>query len=382
MEPVFFSEIAKFPSILLKHHYPDVPNLGDMEAFEEWGDYEIDILVGGTPCQSYSVAGLREGLRDPRGSLMLTFLAIAGRYKPRWIVWENVPGVLSSNKGRDFGTFLTALAELGYHASWRVLDAQYVRVDGFGRAVPQRRRRVFVVGHIGDWRNPAAVLFERQSLFGDTPPRRSEAEEVAGTFEGGVAERGKPDNRVVPDVANTLTARMHKGVNSTLDEGQTLVADVAGTLYANFGKSHGAEDQRIKQGAPLYVIKAPGEHVPVSSDDVWSIRRLTPRECERLQGFPDDYTLIPEYARKRKVADADEIARWILSCNPEMGIDEAMHLSSHPDSPRYSALGNSMAVNVMRWIGSRIVGVESGEIGHNEPTASPLERLVSRLISI
>ena len=171
-QPHAFSEIERFPSQVLAHRYPDVPNLGDMTKYREWPDASIDLLVGGTPCQSFSVAGLRKGLGDPRGNLMLTYGAIAGRYRPRWLVWENVPGVLSSNGGRDFGTFLGMLAELGYGFAYRILDAQYIRVDGFARAVPQRRRRVFVVGYLGDWRRAAAVLFDGASLRGDSPPRR------------------------------------------------------------------------------------------------------------------------------------------------------------------------------------------------------------------
>ena len=145
-KPVFFSEIDKNASAVLAHHYPQVPNLGDMTKFREWPDAVIDVLVGGTPCQSFSVAGLRKGMADPRGNLALTFLAIADRYRPRWLVWENVPGVLSSNGGRDFGAILGGMAELGYGTAYRILDDQFVRVDGLGRAVPQRRRRVFVVG--------------------------------------------------------------------------------------------------------------------------------------------------------------------------------------------------------------------------------------------
>jgi DNA (cytosine-5)-methyltransferase 1 len=174
-QPQWFSEIEKFPSAVLKHHYPAVPNHGDMTKFKEWNDDRpIDVLVGGTPCQSFSVAGLRKGLDDPRGNLMLTYLAIAERYAPKWIVWENVPGVLSSNRGRDFGTFLGALGQLGYGFAYRVLDAQY-----FG--VAQRRKRVFVVGYLGDWRRAAAVLFERNSLQGNIAPRRQAGQKVAPT---------------------------------------------------------------------------------------------------------------------------------------------------------------------------------------------------------
>jgi len=179
--PVFFSEIEAFPSAVLKHHYPGIPNHGDMRSYESWPDHAIDLLAGGTPCQSFSVAGLRAGLDDPRGNLMLTYLAIARRYRPRWLVWENVPGVLSSNGGRDFGTLLRGLAECGYHAAWRVLDAQFVRVDSHPRAVPQRRRRVFLVGH-SDWRRAAAVLLERSSLSGDPAPRRQAGQNPAPTI--------------------------------------------------------------------------------------------------------------------------------------------------------------------------------------------------------
>ena len=214
--PAFFSEIEPFPCHVLAHHYGSnlpgekpssngVPNYGDMTKFKEWPDHAIDILVGGTPCQSFSVAGLRKGLDDPRGNLMLTYLAIARRYQPKWLVWENVPGVLSSNKGRDFAAFIQGLEECGYHAAWRVLDAQYVRVDGYGRAVPQRRRRVFVVGYLGDWRRAAAVLFERESLRGDSAPSREAGKGFARGFECG------PQGGGVTDVAPTLDAGCKDG---------------------------------------------------------------------------------------------------------------------------------------------------------------------------
>jgi DNA (cytosine-5)-methyltransferase 1 len=157
-QAVAFAEIEKFPAAVLRHHYPDVENRGDMTRFPEWSDAAIDVLVGGTPCQSFSVAGLRKGLDDPRGSLLLVYLAIARRYRPAWLVWENVPGVLSIDDGRAFGSVLGGLALLGYGFAYRILDAQY-----FGLA--QRRRRVFVVGHLGDWRRAAAVLFERATLI-------------------------------------------------------------------------------------------------------------------------------------------------------------------------------------------------------------------------
>ena len=172
---VAFSEIEPFPCSVLAHHYPDTPNWGDMTKYEEWPNVSIDLLCGGTPCQSFSVAGLRKGLADPRGNLMLTFGAIAAKYRPKWLVWENVPGVLSSNGGRDFGAFLGMLGELGYGFAYRVLDAQY-----FG--VAQRRRRVFVVGCLGDWRSAAAILFERHSLSVHPAPRRQTGQRPTGTL--------------------------------------------------------------------------------------------------------------------------------------------------------------------------------------------------------
>ena len=181
-EPQWFSEIEQFPSEVLKYRFPHVPNLGDMTTINQnpiADERPINLLVGGTPCQSFSVAGLRKGLADPRGNLMLTFLSIADKFRPKWVVWENVPGVLSSNGGRDFGTFLGALGELGYGFAYRVLDAQY-----FG--VAQRRRRVFVVGYLGDWRVAGAVLFERESLQGNPKPSRKKREEVASDAEGSV----------------------------------------------------------------------------------------------------------------------------------------------------------------------------------------------------
>jgi len=149
-EPVAFAEIEPFPSAVLAHHYPDVPNLGDITTVD-WSAYAgVDVLVGGSPCQSFSVAGLRRGLADPRGNLALEYLRAVDAVRPRWVVWENVPGVLSVDGGRAFGAFLGGLAELGYGFAYRVLDAQYVRVQSHTRAVPQRRRRVFDDDEGGD----------------------------------------------------------------------------------------------------------------------------------------------------------------------------------------------------------------------------------------
>jgi DNA (cytosine-5)-methyltransferase 1 len=257
-EPVGFSEIEPFPSAVLAHRFPHVKNFEDMTKFKEWNlGQSIDILVGGTPCQSFSVAGLRKGLDDPRGNLMLTFGAIANHFKPRFIIWENVPGVLSSNGGRDFGTFLGMLEECGYGFAYRILDAQH-----FG--VPQRRRRVFVVGCLRDWISPAKILFESESL-------RWNIEKVSG---GIIRGRNK-------SITGCLSCRV------------------------------GGYD---RQDLDIILF----EHGP---------RNIIPKEAERLQGFPDNWTRIPW--RGRPAEDC-------------------------PDGPRYKACGNSMAVPVMRWIGERI----------------------------
>jgi len=316
-EPQWFSEIEKFPSAVLAHHYPNTPNLGDMTAFKEWPNDPIDVLVGGTPCQSFSVAGLRKGLSDPRGNLMLTYLAIAAQYQPKWLVWENVPGVLSSNRGRDFGTFLGALAELGYGFAYRVLDAQY-----FG--VAQRRRRVFVVGYLGDWRRSTAVLFERESLSGHPAPSRETGQKVAPTVTQGAPFSRTGNDRVeaeayVPDgPAKCLTS----GVGQRYDF-ETENFPIA------FGAQNSAQQcDSVSEHVTPTLDKSKTPAVTQAS----AVRRLTPTECERLQGFPDDYTQIPY---RNKPAE---------SC---------------PDGPRYKAMGNSMAVPVMRWIGERINMVNS-----------------------
>jgi DNA (cytosine-5)-methyltransferase 1 len=468
-EPVAFSEIEPFPCAVLKHHYPNVPNWGDMTNYKNWPDANIDLLVGGTPCQSFSIAGLRKGLDDPRGNLMLTYLAIAERYRPKWILWENVPGVLSSNEGRDFGTFLTALGQLRYGYSYRVLDAQY-----FG--VAQRRRRVFVVGHLGSWQRAAAVLLERSCLSGHPAPSRQtrkaiatdaeasvgagswwNGEDLAGTLTkqnaNGAQRMPDKDNfgavlqatiKTIEDKCPTLNCNTQSLIgrgselsSPVMSEKMESVPNVEPNIASANAQDHTANQrmahhtssensmESCMQGAvlmrqregkdgggngpliseeksltlatsndqvlmqPIHPVISPAittckgsrggcsleaieeitaihlaqQPVPTSNDQVLAfqhsasvadsnpileqmtptlrkgdsqgqsvmhtiqVRRLTPVECERLQGFPDNFTRIPW---KRKPAE---------EC---------------PDGPRYKALGNSMAVPCMRWIGERI----------------------------
>ncbi len=264
-EPAAFSEIEPFPRAVLKHHYPDVALHGDFTTIEANQYGPIDLLVGGTPCQSFSIAGLRKGLGDDRGNLALEFLRLAQRKRPRWVLWENVPGVFSSlshdapdscppdidldgpdvpedgeeivvedeydaDENHAFSCFLAGLSELGYGLAWRVLDAQYVRVDGFARAVPQRRRRVFVVGYLGDWRRAAAVLLERESLRRDSPPCRKPGQGFAADVVSSLTASGRGVERAgetrgqdpvvavhAPIVSPALKARDSKGPSSDGD---------------------------------------------------------------------------------------------------------------------------------------------------------------------
>jgi DNA (cytosine-5)-methyltransferase 1 len=407
-----FSEIEPFPCSVLAHRFPGVPNLGDMTRFAEWSDDDpTDVLVGGTPCQSFSVAGLRKGLADPRGNLALVYLAIAERFRPRWVVWENVPGVLSSNGGRDFGAFLGALGQLGYGYAYRTLDAQF-----FG--VPQRRRRVFVVGYLGDWRRAAAVLFERDSMQGNPANGRAKGKAVAALTANGVGTCGAVDNQGQAGHLVASTGRISHclnagGMGRQDYETETLIAhslrgegfDASedgtgrgtplvpvyqchgsnvgemGTLRTGNGALTGgvpfmpvafdttqitsqANRSNPKPGDPCHPL-ARGAHPPAIAiqeravsenldngpggkgfregvaytlearhhvqavQHQHAVRRLTPRECERLQGFPDDWTLVPH--RGKPAADG----------------------------PRYKAIGNSMAVPVMAWIGRRIQLIET-----------------------
>lgn len=417
--PQFFSELAEHPRAVLAHRYPEVPLHGDFTTIraDEYGP--IQLLVGGTPCQSFSLAGLRGGLADDRGNLALEFLRLAKRLRPRWVVWENVPGVLSSGGGRDLGAILGGLVELGYGFAYRVLDAQYVRIHGFGRAVAQRRRRVFVVGYLGDWRRPAAVLLERASLRGDPAPRRETEARVAGTLAAGSGGGCGPDDndaraghlvagalagtgpgggwRIGPDeaAAGQLVAHSLRGEGFDASEDGTgrgtPIIPVAQTLRARDGAkgvdsdctdtllpvAFGGNDTRgpIRVAPALTAHGGPTGRLDFESEafiafnarqdpdvtwaragslsaslpqaeaiaighnggpaledwDRWAVRRLTPTECERLQGFPDGYTAVP----------------W------RRGI--------MPDGPRYKMLGNSMACNVMRWIGRRIEAVDALE---------------------
>ena len=383
-EAQFFSEIDPFPCEVLKYHYPTVPNYGDMTQYKEWKDGSVDVICGGTPCQSFSVAGLRKGIESPNGQLMLTFGAILEKYQPRWMVWENVPGVLSSNRGKDFGTFLGMLGELGYGFAYRVLNAEYW-------GVAQRRRRVFVVGYLGDWKRPASVLFEPESLQGDLAESHKERQRTTRDTENSIGNcselpkvtpclngeelKRHVSNQMIGNAESWFIPKYQGNAEGTGSETIAIQGDGSTSMHIN-GKGYDEEtcftlnsidkhsvafsstmsqpDANVEKaptmksyGPPAVSTVAPSlttndpSRSPQASEvtqQIYSVynasmqvRRLTPTECERLQGFKDGHTKIP-YRNK----SADEC----------------------PDGPRYKALGNSMAVPVMKWIGERIMRTE------------------------
>lgn len=413
-EPMAFAEIEPFPCAVLAARFPGVPNLGDVTKID-WSDFvrangTPDVLVGGSPCQSFSIAGGRAGLAGASG-LMWEYVRAVREVRPRWVVWENVPGALSSTHGEDFGCLLRELDGLGYGLAWRVLDAQF-----FG--VAQRRRRLFLVGRLGDPRGPAQVLLEPHCLRWDTPSSRAKREELAaragrgaqasGFCAGATAAAGSigyepeqhPTLRVGGnlastgailqavsvtqygvEVAGTPTARAdsspcadrgqnitcmgfswHNGGKTGLSAGPTsptigshtqpacaIAANQRGELRMDGGdgRTVGAipatrsgkqlqavwcrMDDNANAATDADMAGSPkvGGSVPFVGAPDMVVRRLMPVECERLQGFPDGWTDIPWRGREHA-----------------------------PDTPRYMALGNSMAVPVMAWIGRRMAAYE------------------------
>lgn len=396
-QPLAFSEIDAFPCAVLAERFPGVPNLGDItkidwkKAVKAYG--KPDLVVGGSPCQSFSVAGGRTGL-DGASGLMWEYVRAVRDVKPGWLLWENVPGALSSSHGEDFRCLLEALDACGYGLAWRVLDAQF-----FG--VAQRRERVFIVGRLGDIEGPCRVLFEPESLRWDSPSSKDKRKALAAgagigpktagwPVSAGFSYKASPSAGNIgyePEQAPTVLAERndaavciqgdiargaHMGQNgkgwsgdgasytlNTMDvpavmhEPAAFAANQRGEarLQGGDGSVCGAipASQSGKQvqgvlcqyGDVAGALTARGDSSPCADrgpsvvSDGYVVRRLTPRECERLQGFPDDWTRVPY---KGKPAD---------EC---------------PDTPRYKAIGNSMAVPVMRWIGERIEAAERGEL--------------------
>lgn len=390
-ECVGVAEIEPAACALLAHRVPHVPNLGsviDITAEQIAALGHIDVVIGGSPCQDLSVAGKRAGLAGARSGLFHEQLRIFNAARTlcgaRWLVWENVPGAFSSNQGRDFSVVVGALAgcelnvppdgwgsegvALGDNGlvEWSVLDAQW-----FG--VAQRRRRVFAVLDTGDWAGRPPVLLEPDSLRGDSAPRREAGEGVANSLVGRPDRGGgnSEGQRLIPEVARCVTTGEAKRQDW---ETCTIIPAVAHTLRAD---GFDASEDGTGRGTPLVPVafdcKSSGQagfgvgeiastmrsmghanshqngggHLAVQQG--MHVRRLTPRECERLQGAPDDWTLVPLPGRHkaRRISKNRPAERWRENEDGKWSLLMA-------DGPRYKMLGNSFAVPVIRWIGWRI----------------------------
>ncbi|MXI73288.1 Dam family site-specific DNA-(adenine-N6)-methyltransferase [Escherichia coli] len=439
MRPAWFAEIEPFPSAVLAHRWPHVANLGDMTKLAKKvlaGEIESpDVLVGGTPCQAFSIAGLRGGLDDERGALTLKYVELANAIddkraesflKPAVIVWENVPGVLSS-ADNAFGCFLAGLAgedapfepgarpesrksnafwrwdvKTSCHApkwpqcgciygpqrkvAWRILDAQY-----FG--VAQRRRRVFVVASARTDLDPATILFEFEGVRRNIAPSRKKKEIASAIIANGAAISGESLNPCLhadmppgmkstkavnafrmaafgeyidDETASTVKARDFKDATDLAvfsSTGAGFWSEGHGTLRAREQESHehlvtlafpermsGTQHAATKNTSPSLMAQNPTAVCYEARNAKVAVRRLTPVECERLQGFPDGHTLIP--TEKRKTISSDELA-YLRNHYPDLSEEEAAMLAA--DGPRYKAIGNSMAVPVMQWIGCSIL---------------------------
>lgn len=384
---VAVAEIDPFCNALLAHHYPDIPNLGDVSAITV-GDIKalgkIDLIVFGSPCQDLSVAGKRAGFKGERSSLFYHAMRIvdyAKKYNQlRFALWENVCGAFSSNKGQDFAQVVGHMADISQVCpppswqnsgaalgsnllEWRVLDALY-----FG--VPQRRKRVFALADFGDWERRPPILFECQSVLGDHCQSQSTKQEVAkpsyctakspskqaicygviaditpkasdnlmGTLRatggGGItpplvayALDARQSFGSLPNLAHTLCATDYKGAQA--------VYAIAGNIIGR-GDKHGGNGTGVQQDTS-YTLTTADRHAV--ADLTGLVRRLTPIECERLMGFADNYTKIPYRGKP------------VEQC---------------PKTQRYKALGNSMAVPVMQWIGKRIQWALTQEINHEQ----------------
>lgn len=370
-QPVGYSEIDEFPSAVLAHRFPKIKNYGDLTQHATWNiePGTVDLLVAGTPCQAFSTAGLRQGLADPRGNLALVILGLLDRLQCRYFLWENVPGVLSSNGGTDFGSFIGALAELGYGFAWRICNAEHY-------GVPQRRKRVFLlaVRGAGGWRTASEILFESKSLPGNSLASGEEGKATApspfGSFDasgvprtvGAICADAHPGSysgqdaytgRLIPalptiirpsearlqggltarSVCPTITSEHHGGDHAPVAITNSPAFPI-NTLTMG-GRPDAKNDLRMTMGVgndgdPQFTLQAHHSHAVATP---MAVRRLTPRETERLQGFPDDWTDIPWKGQP-----------------------------GSPDSLRYKACGNSMAVPVVRWIGARIARHEASRL--------------------
>lgn len=330
-------EIHPFCRRLLAKHFPDAQLFEDVKDVGKHNLPAADIICGGFPCQDISVAGRRAGLAGARSGLWWEFHRIISELRPRWVCIENVAGLLSSKKGRDMGAILWSLGQLGYGYAYRVLDAQW-----FG--VAQRRKRVFIVGCLGDAASAAQVLFEPESSSGDTPPSRGEGAGIARGFEVGPKNNCSVNVLYASAVSGTLRAKGAQQDHAS-DESKLVVvgyqsSDLSHTLRSQASRADKPSSSTYviagfcyKAGAKAGSIGYSEEQSPTLKTETndaavhgpFGVRRLTPTECERLQGFPDGRTLIDKKTK---------------------------------DTPRYRALGNAVCVPVARWIAERIMRMQ------------------------
>jgi len=292
-------EIDKRCQEVLKKHW-DVKIYDDVREITKENTESVDVICGGFPCQDVSVAGNRKGLAGERSGLWFEYLRVLSELTPRWVVIENVPGLLSSNRGRDFAVILSGLAELGYFSSWRILDAQY-----FG--VPQRRRRVFIVGSLGNG-DSAKILFESESMSGNIEKGKKNERDISGTIStcsGRASFRGRTGENMIAIPVLSREGQSYNPSNSNFiwdfhrqDGTYRPQSNTMPTVHSKYGTG--------------------GNNMPFVG-----VRRLTPVECAKLQGFPGNW-------------------------NDLMS-----------DSARYRQFGNAVCVPVAEWIGKRIIEEES-----------------------
>ena len=355
--PVFFAEIAPFPSAVLAHRWPHVPNLGDISKIRFDNDKNeitngadrvpfhgrLDLLAGGTPCQDFSVAGKRQGGvygSGTRSSLCWEWLRLVAELRPRVVLWENVPGCLSTNGGRDFARLVAALDGLGYGCAWRILDCQHTRVDVWPMAIPQRRRRVWLVGCAdADVAGAAEILFEPPGVLGHFVPRRKARAGAPGGFGGRAQGASGNDGLVYPTLTcatQQMTNEEIAGGGLVLEPAHCKISDVSATIVGghesritdqtNVVIGFAYKNSSASSPASARPNEAPtllGTRHDASVMEQARVRRLTPEECERLMGYPEGHTKIPWRGKPAE------------QC---------------PDGPRYEACGNGWAINCARWV--------------------------------
>jgi DNA (cytosine-5)-methyltransferase 1 len=303
IETIAMCEADNSARNVLSYHWPETKIYEDVKDIDGKEYKSIDVIHGGFPCQDISIAGKREGLAGEKSGLWWEFYRIISEAMPKWIVIENVAGLLSSGGRKDLGAIIGALGELGYLGGYRVFDSRY-----FG--VAQRRRRVFIVGSLGSDAGQK-VLFESESLPEDFGKSGEEGKETSSGSDGGDGVGLLAESGVVGSLTKSFGGA---GADASHAQNGWLVPERIGNLSTHFNAKNYSNLQEVLAGSVL----------PVSEDDEFAVRRLTPLECERLMGFPDNWTKFN--------TDGKQVS----------------------DSARYRLCGNAVVVNVAEWIGARI----------------------------